>query len=245
VTIAGGQTTTLALTVPYQLLGTAAGTIHVTGLHAPITSYTVLACPSSSPWTGGITPQVCVSEFSGPGGYGFGAAAAPVRASAGAAAARTPFNLYQLPTLTPGSWILYPGYRTAFGSYTDPSGTTVAITAGQTTTQHLSVAYQVPTVGIVVGKVNVIGAPTNGSFQSGARACSAPPAGTSCPGEQYAYNQSTNAYQLTLSPGTWWVSGFVDVYSFGPGVKETTSQPVVVTVTAGSRSVANFTVTAF
>ena len=88
----------------------------------------------------------------------------------------------------------------------------------------------------------VIGAPTGGGFQSGARACSAPPTGTSCPNAQYAFNQSSNLYQLLLQPGTWWVSGFVDVFGIGTGVNESTTQPVVVTVTPGSRTKENFTV---
>jgi hypothetical protein len=247
VTISGGKVTAVAIAVPYQVLGTAAGTIHVTGARSrvPIMAYTVLACPASSPWTGGITPPECVNEFSGPGGFGFGGIglAEPSRSgqTSGRAAARTPFNLYQLPTLTPGPWILYPGYRTVFGSYTDPSGTTVAIAAGQTTTGKLTVPYQTPSVGVVEGKVVVVGAPADGGFQSGVRACSAPPNGTSCPNAQEAYNQSSNLYQLVLQPGTWWVSGFVDVFGSG-GVNESTTQPIVVTVTAGSRTTEDFTV---
>jgi hypothetical protein len=136
---------------------------------------------------------------------------------------------------------LYPGYRTVFGSYTVPVGTAVTITAGQTTTKKLTVPYQTPSGGVVSGKVVVIGAPANG-FQSGVRACSAPPTGTSCPNEQYAYNnQSGGLYQVVLAPGTWWVSGFVDVFG-GVSFNESTSPPTAVTVTPGSRSTENFTV---
>jgi len=237
VTIKGGVTTTVALSVPYQVLGTATGTIRVTGhrSHVPITAYTVVACP-----TGVQVSQACVSEFSGPGGYGFGTAA-PRRVTTHAGA-RTSLNVYQLPTLTPGSWTLYPGYRTVFGSYSDPNGTVVNIAAGRTTTQRLKVPYQTPSEGVVLGRVAVIGVPTNG-FQSGVQACSAPPTGTSCPNEQDAYNQSSDAYQLRLPPGTWWVSGFVELFSFG-SVNKSTSQPKVVHVTAGSRTTANFAVRA-
>ncbi|HEV3132665.1 MAG TPA: hypothetical protein VGY51_11950 [Acidimicrobiales bacterium] len=246
VTITGGQVTSVALAVPYQVLGTAAGTIHVTGNQSrvPITAYTMIACPASA--VGRTSPE-CVSEFSGPGGFGYAFAAtkrlsATSRAPATTAGgARTPFNLYQLSTLTPGSWILYPGYRTVFGSYTVPVGTAVTITAGQTSTKKLTVPYQTPSGGVVSGKVVVIGAPANG-FQSGARACSAPLTGTSCPNEQYAYNyQSGGLYQLSLAPGTWWVSGFVDVFG-GVSFNETTSPPTAVTVTPGSRTTQNFTV---
>jgi hypothetical protein len=246
VTILGGQNTTLGLTVPFQVLGTAAGTIHVTGVPArlPITGYTVTACPTSTAPGSFLS---CVNEFSGPGGFGFfgGAAAkrvngasAPLAGQAGAA--RTPFNLYQLPTLTPGSWTLRPGYQTVFGSFTDPVGTTVTIVAGQTTTQKLTLPYQTPSTGVVTGKVVVIGAPTNG-FQSGVRACSSLPSGTSCSNEQDAFNQSGGLYKLSLAPGTWWVSGFVDVFGF-ISLNETTTAPIVVTVTAGSHTIENYTV---
>jgi hypothetical protein len=148
--------------------------------------------------------------------------------------------VYLLSTLTSGPWTLYPGYRTVFGSYTDPVGTTVTIAAGQTTTTRLSVPYQTPSFGVVVGKVAVIGAPANG-FQSGVRACSAPPTGTSCPNEQDAFNQSSDLYQLSLAPGTWWVSGFVDLFG-GVSFNQVTSPSTAVTVTPGSRTTENFTV---
>ena len=74
VTITGGQVTSVALAVPYQVLGTAAGTIHVTGNQSrvPITAYTMIACPASA--VGRTSPE-CVSEFSGPGGFGYAFAA--------------------------------------------------------------------------------------------------------------------------------------------------------------------------
>ena len=45
-------------------------------------------------------------------------------------AAQAPFDSYKLPTLTAGSWILYPGYATVFGSFTSPKGTMVMVKAG-------------------------------------------------------------------------------------------------------------------
>jgi hypothetical protein len=242
VTISGGHTTAVSLDVPYQVLGGVTGTIRVTGKASgvPITSYTVVACPASS---GGRTSPECINEYSGPGGLGF--TNALTRRSNGAARAaaapvRTPFNLYQLSTLTPGRWTLYPGYGTAFGSYTDPVGTTVSITAGQTITQRLSVPYQIPAAGLVTGKVTAIGVPQSG-FQTGVQGCTAPPTGTSCPGEQFAYTNSDGTYTLSLPPGTWWVSGFVDVFG-GFSENETTSAPQQLTVVAGSRTKVNFTV---
>ena len=76
ITIQGGQTTTVDLAVPYQVLGTAAGSIKVLGLPPGVrpTSYTVTACPATvTPFTYFPTLS-CVTEYSGPGGYLYGAA---------------------------------------------------------------------------------------------------------------------------------------------------------------------------
>ena len=248
VTIPGGQVTTLDLTVPYQVLGTVAGMVHVTGVPhgVSITAYTVLACPAFSPWTGGPPSIECVNEYSGPGGLLFGGAnAARINALAHPPASRLNSqprpNQYQLPTLTPGDWLLYPGYQTVFGSYTDPSGTRVTVVGGKTLSRRLTVPYQAPSVGAVVGRVLVIGAPANG-FQAGTKACSTPDM-TTCSNEHEAYDNSLGSYQLPLAPGTWWVSGFVDVYAVFSGSNTTVTPPREVTVTAGTQTRADFVVT--
>jgi hypothetical protein len=245
---------TQALTVPYQVLGTATGTITISGLPAgvSITRYTVLACPKSEPWTGGIPAPECVSEYSGPGGYGYGPAdrnqvktmapaAKPPAGYAGPAQAATTFNLYSLPTLTPGSWLLYPGYQDAFGSVTSSTPTPVFIAAATTRTKNLTVAYVAPTQGAVVGTIDVIGAP-NSLTNAGAQACTALPSGTTCQGEVDAYAQSGGGYTLLLAPGTWWVRGFVDVYS-SSGATQSTSSPVEIHLLAGHEVKENFAVT--
>ncbi len=253
VTITDSHETTLDLTDPYQVLGVAAGALRVVGVPAAVSieSYTVLACPAADPWTGGGTAPECVNEYSGPGGYGYGVAnpgslskvshpsAAPM------AQAQVPYDAYRLPTLTPGVWILYPGYQTVFASFTDPAGTKVTIAAGKTTTKGLAIPYQFPSVGAVVGTVDVIGAPAGGfvgGFEAGVQACSAPPTATSCPGQQDGYAVSNGLYQLPLSPGTWWVSGFVDVYGNGYGSGQSTTLPRKVSVTADVQKTENFTV---
>ena len=239
VTISGGHTTAVTLDVAYQVLGTAAGTIRVTGNQSriPVTSYTVVACPSS---VAGRSSPECVNEYSGPSGFGIGITITGA-ASRASGTAHTPFNLYQITTLTPGSWTLYPGYGTALGSYTDPTGTKVTIVAGQTTTQRLTVPFQVPSTGEVTGKVVVVGAPANG-FQSGVEACSAPPSGLSCADGQQAYSQSDGTYALSLAPGTWWLAGFVQLFTLG-GIGQSLSPAQQVTVTAGTVVKKNFTVT--
>jgi hypothetical protein len=252
VKIKGGRTTTISLSVPYQVPGTAAGSVIVAGVPPKVTvdSYTVLACPASAPWTPGSVPSIeCASEYSGPGGYGYGAADRnePKNAFAPAGTrppegfkgpAKTPDDVYQVSSLSPGKWILYPGYETDFATFVDPSGTTVSITANKTTNKLLTVPYQEPTDGAVTGTVTVIGAPANG-FSSGAQACNAKPSDGLCQGEQEAYNESSDAYTLTLSPGTWWVAGFVEDNS-----GQSTSAYTKIAVTAGAESQADFTVTA-
>jgi mannose-6-phosphate isomerase-like protein (cupin superfamily) len=235
VTITGGRTTTVPLTVPYQLLGTASGTVRVTGnqQHIPITSYTVSACPVVA---SGSSPSPCIDEYSGPAGFGIGSSITSAAAHA-KGAARSPVNLYDITTLTPGTWTLYPGYGTALGAYTDPVGTDVTIAAGQTTSRPLTVPFQAPTLGEVSGKVVVVGAPADG-FESGVRACTAPPSGTSCAGELDAYSQANGAYSLALPPGTWWLSGFVEIFT-GVGLGESTSAPKQVSVVPGSHRTLN------
>ena len=252
VTIRSGRHTTHDLTAPYQVLGTAAGAITVIRAprNVPIESYTVLACPASAPWTGGFASPTCLTEYSGSGGFGgfligdivptslseVSHAAAPQAGSS-----TPPLNSYQLSTLTPGGWLLYAGYATEFGSYTNPVGTGVTITAGASTIRNLSVPYQIPTVGAVSGSVSVIGAPAN-QFESGVEACSAPPTTTSCTDEQDAYNESNGDYQLALSPGTWWVAGDVYVYSNESTEDETITPAREVTIRAGVQTTENFTV---
>ncbi|MGA8724687.1 MAG: hypothetical protein WB565_06570 [Acidimicrobiales bacterium] len=244
-----GRSSALAVTVPYQILGTATGVIRVTGVpaHLPILDYTVLACPASSSPPGGFLSLQCVSESSGIGGATFGVAQ-PQRLSGVSHPAAAPLrqprsseDVYSLPTLTPGAWVLYPGYVTAFNFYADPIGTTVEVAAGQTTTKQLKLAYQGPQAGVVTGRVVATGAPT-GSFQTGVRACDTPPTATSCSDEQETYTDSNGEYVLPLTPGTWWVSGFVDIFTFGPGVGESVSAPVKLLVASGSKDKRNFVV---
>ncbi len=253
VSLSSRQVMDLPLNVPYQVPGTATGTITVDGLPAgvKVTAYTMLACPISEPWSGGLPAPECVSEYSGPGGYGYGPADhGKVKSSdhlflppAGVTeAARHPYNTYVLPTLTSGTWLLYPGYQSVFGSVVDPSPRAVSIDSDRTTTKNVSLPYQQPSQGAVTGTVVVIGAPANG-FQSGVEACTVPPTSTSCPGEVDAYSQQNGSYTMLLAPGTWWLSGFVEVYG-SSGVIKSTSSPRAVQIVAGAQTKRDFTVTA-
>ncbi len=252
VALANKKTTTLNLSVPYQVPGTATGTIVVKGLPAGVTvnEYTVVACPSAEPWNGGIPAPECVSEYSGPGGYGFGSADRGLTHSANAAAnapkgvtgaARSQANEYVLPSLTGGTWLLYPGYQTVFGSVVNHNPTAVAIFPGQTTTKNLRVDYVTPTLGAVTGTVNVIGAPAN-DFNAGVEACSAPPTATSCQGDLETFAGQNGLYDLLLPPGTWWVRGLLYLYT-GTGPDQYYSPTKELQVVAGATTNKNFRVT--
>jgi hypothetical protein len=248
VTIKDEKTTTLNLALPYKVLGTAKGPITIIGLPHGVhpTSYSVTACPAAvTPFT--YFPSLsCVTEYSGPGGSVFGAED-PTRL--GRAAPKQPVHLprsgsglnsYSLPTLTAGQWVLTPSYETAFGTFTAHRGTTVTIAAGRTTTRPLFMIYQAPTDGVLTGTVSVVGAPA-GAFLSTVRACDAAPTSL-CSGEVDAQVQSDGTYQLPLPPGTWWVSGVVDVFGVGTTGSESVSPPREVTVAAGSHLIEWFTV---
>ena len=254
VALTSGHSAEQDLTDRYRVPGTATGTITVSGLPAgvSITSYTVLACPKSEPWSGGIAAPECVSEYSGPGGYGYGPAdrtqvntrhpaEKPPAGYAGPPQATATFNLYSLPTLTAGSWLLYPGYQDVFGSVVSHTSTSVTIVSAKTATKNLTVAYATPTQGAVIGTVDVIGAPTGGA-EAGVQACTTLPSGTTCQGEQDAYAESGGAYTLLLAPGTWWVRGFVDVYG-STELTQSTSSSVEIHLSAGHEAKEDFTVT--
>jgi len=247
VNVVGGQTISLTLDVPYQVLGTAAGAIKVSGLPGGVrvTSYTVQACPVGGTAFITFPFESCVEEYSGPGSVTYGAA--DTRRLGKAAhrvtvprAAGSRINAYNLPTLTPGQWLLNVSYTTEFGSFFAPASTLVTINSGQTTTTRLTAPYQPPTLGAVTGGISVVGAPAY-NYQAGARACSSAPTAGTCTDEVDAYLGSTSKYVLDLTPGTWWVQGVVYVY--GPtSTQEVTSAPRQVTVSVGTKTRASFTV---
>ncbi len=250
VVLSDRQIMNLPINIPYQVPATATGTITVKNLPSgvKVTSYTMLACPAFEAWTGGIPAPECVSEYSGPGGFGYGPADRnqvknsnpALRPPAGVTGhAKAPYNVYSLPTLTSGVWLLYPGYQTVFGSVIDPTAKAVTVKSGQTTQRNVSLPYRPPALGAVTGTVNVVGAPPN--FETGVEACTAPPTSTSCAGEQDAYSQQNGSYTSLLAPGTWWLAGFVDVYS-SSGLTRSISSPKVTNVVAGTEIKKNFTV---
>jgi len=247
VDVVGGQVTSVAVAVLYQVLGTAAGTIKVTGAPAGthVTSYSVTACPVGGTAFDILPFLSCVSEYSGSGGITYGAAAASRMGRAAhrvalPRAAGSQLNSYALPTLTPGQWQLQASYTTAFGTFSASGPTTVTVNGAATTTTRLAIPYQVPQVGAVTGKVAVVGAPPGG-IQAGARACSTDPSAGTCTDETDAYLGGTGAYALDLPAGNWWVQGIVYVYS-GITTQTVTSAARQVAVTVGKQQKVNFTV---
>jgi len=252
VTLTAGDTRHIPLSVNYRVPGSAVGTIQVSGSHpgVVIAAYTMLACPTAEPWTGGLPAPQCVSEYSGQGGFGYGPAdgtaaqgsASDTRPPPGFSGAATPapYNRYLL-SLTRGQWLLYPGYQTVFGSVIDHAGTTIRVASHRVTHQNVTVPFQHPTQAAVTGTVDVIGAPSN-DFESGVQACTAAPTATVCEGEQQAFSGQNGAYTLLLTPGSWWVRGFVDVY-LGFSSRQSVTTPVVVYAQPGVVTRKNFVVT--
>jgi hypothetical protein len=239
VDVAGGVVTPVTLTVPYEATGTAAGTIVTPGIAwSTVQSYSVTACPASSPIVDGIQAAQCADEYSGPGGsldVLSGAAALKKLAAPAGRAEHVKFNTYSIDTLPAGKWLLYPGYTTAYGTFTAAAPTAVTVAAGATTTKRLVLPGQPATVGAVSGTVDVTGQAQNGGDESGVLACNQPPSTSAtdpCPAADEAIAQTDGSYTLQLPPGTWWLEGFVYVFS-SPEGSEVVGPARAVTVLAG------------
>ncbi len=244
VSVPSGRVVTENLTVPYHPVGTAEGTIAISGLPSGVrvNAYTVLGCPGTLSTLPAVPSGECVNEYSGSGGYTFGAAdpARTARITRPRTSTTLPalagYDRYLLPSLPTGTWTLFPGYQTAYGAFTSPTGTVVTVTKGTTTNQSLALAYQPPSEGLVAGHVYAVGVPGSG-FSTEVEACSSPPSSLFCNGESSTYTDASGHYDLALTPGTWWVSALL-YYEGGSA----TSAPRMVTVTAGQRVGASFTV---
>jgi len=240
--IRGGQIKTRSFTVAYQVLGTAQGTIDVTGrpTSVKVTSYSIYACPL------GLTNFLsCVTEYSGAASYSYGAAdpksfGKTAHRGTLPKAAGTKIDVYNLPTLTPGPWSIEVSYSTAFGYFSAQQPTIVNVAAGQITTTRIKIPYQQPYSGIVKGTLTVVG--IGGGFQPLVRACNSVPVAGACSGELDTYLGTNGTYQLQLPPGIWWVQGEVYVYS-GFTTETLLSPAQEIGVVAGTQTKANFTVT--
>ena len=264
VSVVGGKTVSVPLTVAYHTPGTARGLVTVTGKAANIRilSYSVLACPVGSPYNSNPFDPQCASETSGVSLSPFGDQVGSNVKMAGEIGAHlkmspepiagadvsSSLQTYSLP-LPAGKWLLYPGYSTEFGSTISTKGTPVTITAKTTSTTNLTLSYQAPTDGVVSGTTSLLDAPTGLSGVDGAEACPSP-ASTS-PGAVCAISTMqigpTGDYLLTIPAGTWWVA---ELYLYalpeggGFGELEPRAGPShKIVVKAGTSSVLNLSAT--
>jgi hypothetical protein len=226
---------------PPPATGGISGTINVTGVPGGVTikAYTAEACPANDPLASeGIG---CYTSYSGPSGFSYG----PADKSKGKSvtqAAKSPDNVYDFPSLTVGSWLLYPGYQTIFGSFIKPTGKAVTI-AARNETKNLKVPYQTPTSGALTGTVTVLNSPNSDFNEAGVEACTSAPTTTSCPGAQETIVEGSNGqYTLVLAPGTWYVAAFVYNFDNPSGALETLSPYKVKTIAAGQVVNKNFKV---
>ena len=188
VTVPGGGTVTLNLTVPYTPPASLNGTIAVYGAPPgdPIQQFTVLLCPSYAPYTGGAPSIACVNGYAQPPP---GATSAP----------------YSLTGLPPGVWTAYPGYCAPSGCGTNASrGKTVTLVAGQASTGNVSTPFILTGDGLLSGTVAVTNAPLGFSDEVGVTACQVANNAV-C---QYFYGISGNRFYLLLPAGQWNVHGF-------------------------------------
>ena len=194
VTIGAGATVRLNIGVHYQVPSTVSGTASVTGVPAQVTveQLQVTACPLASPVSGGYPGPLCATD------YLFGT------------------DQYSIPTLTKGTWLLYVGYYTIFGSFISPTPTTVTLKKGASAVADLSTAYQAPTEALVEGTVTITGAPAGFTATSGVGGC--PAVGGSvdlCTQPEYTLSGLGGAYQLVLPAGPWNLAGFYELAFFG------------------------------
>jgi hypothetical protein len=192
-----GTTVRYDVSIPYQTPAVVTGNTAVTG--APkgvtVTPEEVFACPATDPLIGTEPSVYCATDFLSP-------------PSSGPAS-------YEL-SLPAGNWILYVGYETAFGLTVDPTGTTVTLHAGKTTTADLSVHYVVPTNGLIEGTVTVTGAPKGTSMLVGAGGCPDKSGiSTLCPSPTYTLTGTGGTYQLAVPAGKWLIAGFYELAPFG------------------------------
>ncbi len=213
VDVVAAKTAKLPLTMAYKTPGTLRGQLSITGIpgQVAILSYSVLACPASSPYNGNAFDPQCAGETSGvissPLGGDLGAEvkindAGPVRAAVSSST-----GAFSMP-LPPGKWLLYPGYSTVFGPTVSTMGTPVTIAAKTVSTKDVTMAYRTPTDGSVSGTTRLLDAPTEGLGIAGVEACSSPAStspGITC-GIITMQIGPSGDYQLAVPAGTWWVA---------------------------------------
>jgi hypothetical protein len=179
VTVKANETTEANLTVAYKKPGSVKGTVTVTKIPSgvSVSQKVAVACPSDAPNPNAAAADLVCAE-SGDSGT------------------------YSMTSLSPGSWIIYPGYETKFGATIATKGTSVTVTSGTIKTVDLTTPYLAPTSGLVSGKATVTSAPAGFDDEVGVLACKGSTVSLTCASLQ-EYPVSGNSYELPLTAGTW------------------------------------------
>ena len=199
VTVESGGTLVVDTSVPYAKPATLSATVTVTGLPAGVllTSATVVLCPAGITFDPNAQPPLpCATGNT----YLTTPSSGPVQVDATG--------------LPAGTWTAYAGYCTQFGCATGSAAPKpVVTTAGRTTKAKLSVAYQVPPNGLLSASVLVSGAPAGFTPSTGLEACQQSGLSTYCEGVG-----GTGPFQLLLTDGTWFVTGYYSAPGFGNSI---------------------------
>jgi hypothetical protein len=199
VNVPAGGTINVNLTVFYVKPAKLAGTITVTGASAndPITTLTVVVCPSSVVFSGGTVPNGCVTGSTTPSTAG---------GSTGS---------YLVKNLAPGSWTAYPGFCALSGCVTHTGDSqTATLKAGKKTILNLSTSFLESGQALLYGTVTVILAPSGFTATLGAHACQL--GGTCQDATAVNGKYATILTNVVPAVGTWSVQGFYVKHSGTP-----------------------------
>lgn len=206
VSVKADKTTEANLTLAYKKPGSVKGTVSVTKVPSgvSVSDKVAVACPSSAPSPNAAAADLVCAESADSG-------------------------TYSMTTLSPGTWVIYPGYETKFGTTIATKGTTVTVTSGTTKTVDLTTPYLDPTSGLVSGTATVTSAPAGFDDEVGVLACKGSTVSLTCASLQ-EYPVSGDTYELPLSVGTWTLEMIYFLEPYG-GLQ--TGSPKTVTVLAG------------
>ncbi len=192
VAVQAGETETVDFTVAYQKTGSVKGSVTVTKVPVGtgIWGKTAEACPSYAPNPNEVSADIVCATGGGSGNYSF-------------------------PTLSPGTWILYPTYETEFGQ-SFGKAVSVSVVSGSTRTVNLTTPLLPPPGGIVSGSVKVSSFPASSGDLVGVLACKGSTVSYSCAGlKENPVSTNGASYGLPLDSGTWTLAAFYEPEPYG------------------------------
>ena len=192
VAVQAGETETVDFTVAYQKTGSVKGSVTVTKVPVGtgIWGKTAEACPSYAPNPNEVSADIVCATGGGSGNYSF-------------------------PTLSPGTWILYPTYETEFGQ-SFGKAVSVSVVSGSTRTVNLTTPLLPPPGGIVSGSVKVSSFPASSGDLVGLLACKGSTVSYSCAGlKENPVSTNGASYGLPLDSGTWTLAAFYEPEPYG------------------------------